>query len=61
MAYVRVNGVNLFYEIMGEGNPLVLVYGALSDHSFGWQPVVQGLAESAQVVTFDRRHLEGVR
>ena len=55
MAYVHVNGVNLFYEITGEGQPLVLVHGAFSDHSFGWQPVVQGLAESAQVVTFDRR------
>ena len=55
MSYVHVNGVNLFYEITGEGHPLVLVHGALSDHSFGWQPVVQGLAESVQVVTFDRR------
>jgi len=55
MAYVHVNGVNLFYEITGEGHPLVLVHGSFSDHSFGWQPVVQRLAESAQVVTFDRR------
>ena len=55
MAHVHVNGVNLFYEITGEGQPLVLVHGAFSDHSFAWQPVVQGLAESAQVVTFDRR------
>jgi pimeloyl-ACP methyl ester carboxylesterase len=55
MAYVHVNGVNLFYEITGEGHPLVLVHGSWADGSISWLPVVQGLAESTQVVTFDRR------
>ncbi len=55
MAYVHVNGVNLFYEITGEGHPLVLVHGSWVNGSISWQPVVEGLAESAQVVTFDRR------
>ena len=55
MAYVHVNGVNLFYEISGEGHPLVLVHGSWANGSITWQPVVQGLAESFQVVTYDRR------
>ena len=55
MADVHVNGVNLVYEITGEGDPLVLVHGAYADGSITWQPVVQGLAESVKVVTYDRR------
>lgn len=26
---VRVNGTSLYYEIMGEGHPLVLIHGGL--------------------------------
>jgi len=50
----RVNGVELYYELTGSGDPLVLVHGSWVDHK-SWQPVVPGLAGSFRVLTYDRR------
>ena len=49
-----INGTPLFYETTGHGEPLVMVYGGWSDTE-AWGFVVPGLAESFQVVTYDRR------
>ena len=55
MARVPVNGVSLYYEQSERGEiPLVLVHGSwVSGDS--WAPVVPRLAESFQVVSYDRR------
>lgn len=49
------NGVSLAYEVHGTaGDPAVLIHGSLVDrHS--WDLVVPGLAQSMEVVTYDRR------
>jgi pimeloyl-ACP methyl ester carboxylesterase len=39
MSVVRVNGVELYYELSGSGEPLVLVHGSWGDHH-NWDPVV---------------------
>jgi len=49
-----VNGVELFFETKGEGDPLVLVHGSWGDH-LNWQAVVPGLAKSFRVLAYDRR------
>ena len=54
MPSLRVNGVELYYELAGEGDPLVLVHGSWGDHG-NWQPVVGTLRESFTVLTYDRR------
>jgi len=54
VATIHANGVELFYEVTGSGDPLVLVHGSWVDHST-WAAVVSGLAESFQVLTYDRR------
>lgn len=54
MPAVRVNGVELHFEIRGSGEPLVLVHGSWTDHH-NWDPVVPALAESFRVVAYDRR------
>jgi pimeloyl-ACP methyl ester carboxylesterase len=54
MSVVRVNGVELYYQLSGSGQPLVLVHGSWGDHH-DWDRVVPGFAESFQVLTFDRR------
>lgn len=54
MSAVRVNGVELHFERNGSGEPLVLVHGSWGDHH-NWDPVVPALAESFEVVTYDRR------
>jgi pimeloyl-ACP methyl ester carboxylesterase len=54
MPHVNVNGVRLFYEEDGAGDPLVLVHGGFSDHG-NFRAVVPGLAASFRVVAYDRR------
>jgi pimeloyl-ACP methyl ester carboxylesterase len=50
----RVNGVELYYELSGSGEPLVLVHGSWGDHH-NWDPVVGSLAQSFRVLAYDRR------
>jgi pimeloyl-ACP methyl ester carboxylesterase len=52
-AYADVNGVHLYYEIHGEGRPLVLLHGGLmSNETFG--PVIPALvAAGRQVIAPD--------
>ena len=49
-----INGVDLFYELAGSGDPLVLVHGSWVDHT-SWQLVIPDLARSFRVLTYDRR------
>ena len=46
LSIVRVNGIELFYELRGSGDPLVLVHGSWGDHH-NWDPIVGSLAESS--------------
>ncbi len=54
MPTTRVNGVALYWEAQGEGEPLVLVHGSWGDHA-NWAQVVPGLARRFRVLTYDRR------
>jgi pimeloyl-ACP methyl ester carboxylesterase len=54
MSAARVNGVELYYELSGSGEPLVLVHGSWGDHH-NWDLVVSPLAESFRVLAYDRR------
>jgi pimeloyl-ACP methyl ester carboxylesterase len=54
MPEVEVNGVRLYYELLGSGEPLALVHGSWADARV-WDAVVPGLAESFRVLVYDRR------
>ncbi|MER7729882.1 alpha/beta fold hydrolase [Streptomyces erythrochromogenes] len=54
MARTRVNGVDLYYEIKGEGEPLVLVHGSWTDHH-SWHAVLPHLTRTHRVLVYDRR------
>ena len=50
--YAPVNGIELYYEIHGEGKPLVLLHGGfMAIEMFG--PVLTALAEGRQVIGVD--------
>ena len=50
--YAEVNGINLYYETHGSGQPLILLHGGLmSGETFG--PVLPLLAERHKVVAVD--------
>jgi len=54
MPSVRINNIDCYYEIHGNGRPLILIAGLASD-SQSWQPILRGLAEYFKVVIFDNR------
>ncbi len=55
MPKVKVDGVNLYYEIHGDGFPLVMIQG-LSENVYWWdQSVIDGLSKHLKTVIFDNR------
>lgn len=51
--YVQVNGLNMYYEIHGKGQPLVLLHGAFSAIGTSFGAVLPELAKTRQVVAFE--------
>ncbi len=49
-----INGVLLYWELNGSGDPAVLVHGSWGDHN-NWAPVVPALSGSFNLATYDRR------
>lgn len=54
MPRVYSNGIDIYYEIHGTGNPLVLIAG-LGYDLWMWHKMIPRLAEHVQVVAFDNR------
>lgn len=54
MPHIQVNDSKYFYELHGEGNPIVLISGYSCDHSF-WDLIFDELLENFQVLAFDNR------
>jgi 3-oxoadipate enol-lactonase len=54
MPNVKLRNVEMYYEIHGEGEPLVLICGLSVDHRF-WQAQIRGLSKEFQVIVFDNR------
>ncbi len=52
--YAKIDSVKLFYEITGQGEPLLLLHGGLggSEH---FKKILPGLTGSFKVITVDRR------
>jgi pimeloyl-ACP methyl ester carboxylesterase len=54
MPVENLNGIDLYYEIDGDGPPLVVVHGSWTDHT-AWAMVGQQLQDSFRVIRYDRR------
>ena len=55
MPQVRADSVNLYYETVGEGEPLVLVHGSWNDRK-SWQAAIEAdMRASFTVISYDRR------
>ena len=52
-SYVAVNGLNMYYEIHGVGEPLVLLHGAFSAIGTSFGEFLPGLAGTRQVIAFE--------
>ncbi|MCD6047729.1 MAG: 3-oxoadipate enol-lactonase [Gammaproteobacteria bacterium] len=55
MPFVKFdNDVNMYYEIHGKGEPMVMINGLKADHT-GWAPTLDNLKENYQIILFDNR------
>ena len=54
MPKIKTNNIELYYEVYGAGQPLVLISG-LGYPLWQWHKMVPFLAEHFQVITFDNR------
>ncbi len=53
--YGSVNGLNMYYEIHGEGRPLVMLHGALSAIGTSFGKLLPPLAKTRQVIAIEQQ------
>ncbi len=54
MPIAKVNGININYQVEGQGEPLVMLAGLAMDRK-GWQYQVSSFKKQYQIITFDNR------
>lgn len=52
--FAEINGTILYYEIIGNGTPLVFLHGFTCDHR-NWDPQVDYFSKNFKVITYDAR------
>jgi pimeloyl-ACP methyl ester carboxylesterase len=52
--YVETNGVKIYYEMYGEGDPLLLLHGFMSSHK-QWEPWIKDLSKKHLLIIPDSR------
>src|ERR1700761_2135787 len=53
MTYASVNGLELYYEVHGSGQPIVLLHGGLLTIDLNFGPLLEPLAASRQVIAVE--------
>ncbi len=56
MSKARVNGIDLYFEVQGNADPLLLIAGFACDHTI-WALMIPALAARYRVISFDNRGL----
>ncbi len=54
MPKIKTNDIMTYYEIHGEGYPLVFIHGGWVDHKM-WKPQVEHFSKNYKVITYDVR------
>lgn len=54
MSKVKVNDISLYYEIHGQGQPIVFIAGLANDHT-SWQKVIEPYTKQYRVILVDNR------
>ena len=54
MSISAINGIQLYWELSGDGDPAILVHGSWGDHH-NWDLVAPALSKSLRLATYDRR------
>ena len=51
--YAPVNGIKVYYEVYGEGRPLVLLHGAFWTISMNWGQLIPELSKTRKVIAIE--------
>jgi len=51
--YIPVNGIKVYYEIYGEGRPLVLLHGAFYTIEMNWGQLISELSKTRKVIAIE--------
>lgn len=51
--YAPVNGLKMYYEVYGKGEPILLLHGAYMNINLNWAPMIPELAKSRQVIAVE--------
>src|SRR5882757_6080699 len=51
--YVPVNGTKIYYEVYGEGKPLVLLHGAFMNIAMNWGQLIPELSKTRKVIAIE--------
>jgi pimeloyl-ACP methyl ester carboxylesterase len=53
--YAPVNGIKVYYEVYGEGRPLVLLHGAFMTIETNWGQLIPELSKTRKVIAIESR------
>src|SRR6202012_3321254 len=53
--YVAVNGIKVYYEVYGEGRPIVLLHGAFYTIGLNWGQLIPELSKTRKVIAIEMR------
>ncbi len=51
--YAPVNGINMYYEVYGEGKPVILLHGAFYTINMNWGELIPELSKSRKVIAVE--------
>lgn len=51
--YAPVNGIKVYYEVYGEGEPLILLHGAFMTIDMNWSQLIPELSKTRKVVAIE--------
>lgn len=51
--YAPVNGIKVYYEVYGEGKPLVLLHGAFYTIELNWAELIPELAKTRKIIAIE--------
>jgi len=55
VSYAAINGLNMYYEVHGEGRPLVLLHGNLSTVEVDFGRIIHTLAATRQIIAVEQQ------
>ena len=58
--YAPVNGIKVYYEVYGEGRPIVLLHGAFYTIEMNWGQLIPELSKTRKVIAIEMQDRKSV-